>query len=130
MKKIKAIQANGTYKSNYGLLYKFEYEFEDGEVVQANHKTENSPFNIGDEVEVEVTKTFDWGKIAKVSKPKEDFKPKFDTKGIEAGHAINNAVNLICAGVELNVDFNSNEEKIYKYAEVVYKISQRLKNNL
>ena len=51
-------------------------------------------------------------------------------KGIEVGHAVNNAVNLIAAGVELDCEWKNNEEKIYKYAKIVMAIANRLKNEL
>jgi len=53
-------------------------------------------------------------------------------KGIEVGHAVNNAVNLICAGMELDVVADKNcktvEEKIYESAKVIMLISERLKS--
>lgn len=53
--KILSVQSNGTYQPNGGdLLFKFEYQFEDGTCLVANHKTEQCPFNIGDTAEYEV----------------------------------------------------------------------------
>ena len=53
-------------------------------------------------------------------------------KGIEVGHAINNAVNLTCAGVELDtvahIGCKTAEEKIYETAKVIMMISERLKS--
>ena len=68
----------------------------------------------------------EYTKAKRVDKPKNDDY----VKGIEVGHAINNAVNMICAGVELNIDpkTDTNEEKIYLYAQSVMAISNRLKN--
>ena len=63
---ISSIQGAGTYDSKFGLLYKFSYDFEDGTNISANHKTQESPFKVGDEVEVIVTGTsgdFTWGKV-------------------------------------------------------------------
>jgi hypothetical protein len=129
--KVKSVQGSGTYDSKFGLLYKFEYQMEDNTVLTANHKTENS-FKVGDEVEYEVKGSNDYGSYGSVGKPKEQHQPQKSkddyVKGIEVGHAVNNAVNLICAGVELDVkDVNSNEEKIYKYAKTIMAISNRLK---
>ena len=39
--KVKSVQPNGTWDSQYGTLYKFEYVMEDGAVVNANHKTQD-----------------------------------------------------------------------------------------
>lgn len=71
--KIKNIQGAGDYDSKHGKLYKFEYEFEDGTILTANHKTQQSPFKIGDEAAYEVKGTNDYGSWGKVSKPDQNF---------------------------------------------------------
>tara|TARA_R110002020_G_C15772415_1_gene728296 strand:+ start:14 stop:508 length:495 start_codon:yes stop_codon:yes gene_type:complete len=66
VKTIRSIQGSGTYESPHGLLYSFDYEFEDDTSIRANHKTQQSPFNIGDEVNVTVKGTkedFSWGQV-------------------------------------------------------------------
>ena len=140
--KVKNVQGNGSFENQYGaeqpdgnkLLFKFDYEFEDGISMMANHKTNISPFPVGTEVEYEVTRESEqFGKSGKVSKPS-DFPPppKKDDyiKGIEIGHAINNAVNLLCSGTELDVQDKTGtiEEKIYLYSKKIMLISERLKN--
>lgn len=76
--KIKSVQANGSFENDFGtvqengkkLLFKFEYEFEDGVIMTANHKTVDPPFAIGADVDYEVTKTHpEYGKSGKVKKP-------------------------------------------------------------
>ena len=67
--KITNIQANGTYDSKFGMLYKQEYSFDDGTVLTANHKTEGSPFKPGDEIEYEIKGSNDYGQWGKVGKP-------------------------------------------------------------
>lgn len=69
--KVKNVTGNGTYDSQYGLLYKFEYTFEDGQVLNANHKTSDGAFKIGEDVEYEIKGTNDYGSWGKVSKPTE-----------------------------------------------------------
>lgn len=84
LSKVKSVQATGSFPNDYGaiqdnpdlpkhgekLLYKFEYEMEDGTILTANHKTNTSPFAIGAEVEYEVRKNDpQHGKSGKVSKP-------------------------------------------------------------
>ena len=69
--KVTAVQGAGTWESKYGLMYSFEYTFEDGVSLKANHKTEDGAFKIGDEVEYEITKVTEYGNNGKVSKPKE-----------------------------------------------------------
>jgi hypothetical protein len=68
IKKVASIQGAGTYESPHGLLYSFDYSFDDGSSLRANHKSQASPFNIGDEVEVVVKGTkedFSWGNVRK-----------------------------------------------------------------
>ena len=51
MKKvIKQIQSNGDFETQHGKLYSFEYIFEDGYSGYCNHKTPQSPFQLGQEV--------------------------------------------------------------------------------
>ena len=69
--KVKSVQGNGTFESKHGLLYKFEYEMEDGQVLMANHKTPSSPFAIGDDVEYVIKGSNDYGSWGNVSKPQE-----------------------------------------------------------
>ena len=127
--KIKDVKGNGTWDSPHGLFYKYEYQFEDGQVLNAQHKTEH-PFKVGDQVQYEVKGSNDYGSYGKVSKVQEQKQSKDDyVKGIEVGHAVNNAVNMICAGVELDVVVPSEttEEKIYLYAQKIMAIANRLK---
>lgn len=69
--KVKSVQGNGTFQSQHGLLYKFEYLFEDEVSLIANHKTQISPFKPGDEVEYIITKENEYGKQGRVIKPQE-----------------------------------------------------------
>ena len=56
----------------------------------------------------------------------------YDTKGVEVGHAINNAVNMICAGVSFdNVDPEMpSGKKIKAYARNILLISKQLKEEM
>lgn len=66
--KVKSVQQDGTWNSKHdnALMYKHEYEFEDGTLLQASHKTQN-PFKQGDEVEYNVTRESDtYGKSGNV----------------------------------------------------------------
>lgn len=70
LSKVKSIQSNGSFDGQYGMMYKFEYQFEDGTILTANHKTDKSPFKEGDEVDYNVTKTHpEYGKSGTVKKP-------------------------------------------------------------
>ena len=70
--KVKSVQGNGTYDSPHGLLYKFEYTFEDGVSLVANHKTQTSPFQVGATVEYTIKGTNSYGNYGAVGKPKEE----------------------------------------------------------
>ena len=78
LSKVKSVQSTGSFENDFGvlqdngkkLLFKFEYVFEDGIVLTANHKTTTSPFPEGSEVEYEITKEHaEHGKSGKVKKP-------------------------------------------------------------
>lgn len=56
----------------YGDFNKFEYTFDDGVTITANHKVGASPFPVGDEVEYIVTKENEYGKQGKVKKPESE----------------------------------------------------------
>jgi flagellar hook assembly protein FlgD len=138
--KVKTVTANGIFKSSFGVdidgvkgFYKFEYEFEDGQVLSAKHKTKE-PFKVGDDVEYEVKGTNDYGSWGKVGKPEiqasnNNSNKEGYTKGIEVGHAVNNAVNLICAGATfLDIEPSENTEEMIKlYAKKILGIANNLK---
>lgn len=67
--KITNIQGSGTWEGSHGLMYKFDYAFEDGTLMQAMHKTQNSPFSIGQEALYEVKRDGQYGKSGSVKKP-------------------------------------------------------------
>lgn len=71
MTKVKSVSPTnvGTWDSPNGTLYKFEYTFEDGVTIVANHKTDSPKFSVGEEVQYEVTKENKYGKLGKISKP-------------------------------------------------------------
>jgi len=68
--KVKSVQGIGTYTPDNGsLLYKFEYEFEDGMVLSALHKTQEPRFKAGDDAQYTVNGSNpkgSWGKVEKV----------------------------------------------------------------
>lgn len=71
--KVKSVTASGSFNSQqYGEMFKFKYEFEDGVTMVANHKTNSSPYPAGTEVEYEVKKDDPtYGKQGTVGKPKD-----------------------------------------------------------
>ena len=72
--KVKSVvPKNETYQSPNGLLYKFNYEMEDGMKMVANHKTEQCPFKAGDEVDYHIKGSNSYGSWGAVKKPEGDF---------------------------------------------------------
>lgn len=68
--KVKSVvPKNETYQSPNGLLYKFNYEMEDGMKLVANHKTEQCPFKAGDEVDYHIKGSNSYGSWGAVKKP-------------------------------------------------------------
>lgn len=53
--KIKAITPNGNWTGKYGTMYSFKVTFEDGVTIEANSKTDQPPYRVGDEMSYEIT---------------------------------------------------------------------------
>ena len=67
--KITNIQGNGDWTNDHGTFYSFEYEFNDGTVLIASHKTQVSPFKVGDVATYVVKSENDHGKRGSVKRP-------------------------------------------------------------
>jgi len=81
--KIKHITGNGHYDGQHGRLFKQLYVFDNDVELSANHKTADSPFSIGDEVEYEIAGTNSYGSWGKVRKP--DAEGKYSKKSVTVG---------------------------------------------
>lgn len=126
---IKEIHSINEYNGQHGTIYYHHLEMENGDKIDIGKKKK---MMVGWTIDYEITGDAGQHEFTKAKTAKSEERPtkKDDyTKGIEVGHAINNAVNMICAGVELNIkETSTNEEKIYEYAKTVMAISNRLKN--
>jgi hypothetical protein len=79
--KVKSVQSNGTWEGQYGIMYKFEVEFEDGSIGEYSSKTQDqTKFVEGEEMEYE----FINGKFPKV-KPVYQ-KPDFVSNGVSGSY--------------------------------------------
>lgn len=68
--KVKDVQGAGQFTNDFGTFNTFEYEFEDGTVMKANHK--NGSFHVGDEIEYEIKREHkEFGSSGSVKKPQE-----------------------------------------------------------
>jgi len=54
--KITKVTGNGSWQGNYGTMYSFEYQFEDGTVGIADHKTSSAKYNIDEIVDYNIKK--------------------------------------------------------------------------
>ncbi len=130
--KIKNIQGLGE-KNGW---FNYEIELEDGTTARKGFKKHPEYLYIGLEVEYEISQERDWAyktirTVGFRPKTEEEYKLQKDktTTGIEVGHAINNAVNMVCAGVELNgIECADTNSKIIAYAEWILKTSDKLKS--
>ena len=65
---IESIQGKGDWQGKFGTMYTFEIAFVDGTVGEANSKTSEPPYKVGDEVYYEVQRENQYGKKLKISK--------------------------------------------------------------
>ena len=65
---IESIQGKGDWQGKFGTMYTFEIAFVDGTVGEANSKTPEPPYKVGDEVYYEVQRENQYGKKLKISK--------------------------------------------------------------
>jgi len=65
---IESIQGKGDWQGKFGTMYTFEIAFSDGTVGEANSKTAEPPYSVGDEVYYEVQRENQYGKKLKISK--------------------------------------------------------------
>lgn len=65
---IESIQGKGDWQGKFGTMYTFEVSFADGTVGEANSKTPEPPYKVGDEVYYEVQRENQYGKKLKISK--------------------------------------------------------------
>jgi hypothetical protein len=132
--KVKSVTANGTWDSQYGTLFTYEYTMEDGVTLQANHKKQE-PYAVGTEVAYVVKRDGQYGKSGKVYLPKtitpegvardtQHFKGDDNLKGIKIGHSISNGVVLFNHLGEIN---NMGiKDSIKEYSKLIYQISDEL----
>lgn len=68
--KVKSVQGAGTFNSQHGLMYKFEYVMQDGATLVANHKSETGFLPVGADCEYQIKQTNAYGNSGTVGKPK------------------------------------------------------------
>ena len=127
--KVKSVTGNGTWDSPNGMFYKFEYEMEDGQTVNAMHKTQDGNFKVGETVDYEITnQQYNNGKVRKPEQQFQGSTKTYDNKGVKVGHAITNAVSLFVTNG--SYEAMNMKESIKAYAKMIYQISEELDNEL
>lgn len=127
--KVKNVCGSGTWDSPNGTFFKFEYQMEDGQIVNAMHKTAEGFFKVGDTVDYEITNAqYNNGKVRKPEQQFQGSTKNFDNKGIKIGHAITNAVSIFCSNG--SYEAMNMKDSIKAYAKMIYQISEELNNEL
>lgn len=107
--KVKKVDYQGVFNSNYGDLFKYRYEMEDGMVINANHKKQE-PIPIGTEVEYVVKGDTSQGeKYGNVGKPKNGFKAGNGKSGSQGSFALSYAKDLAIAHINQGKEFKTGE---------------------
>lgn len=115
--KVTSIVGDGTWNTKDGMLmYKYQYEMEDGGKLSASHQSENK-FAIGDEVEYEIKGTNTYGSYGSVSKPFQGGGNSFTSKvkGNNRSFALSYAKDIAIAFIEKGQAFD--RDKIIETAE-------------
>lgn len=114
--RIKEVQGAGTFESQYGTdlgngkkgFFRFEYTFEDGTTLVANHKSDQH-YSVDEEVEYEITRTHpEHGNSGKVGKPQQNqsSNQRVQHNNSQASFALSYAKDIYC---NMNVDNNPSE---------------------
>ena len=139
--KILSVDKVNEYTNSYGTTFYHNIQMENGDKINiGKKKTQQIGWEITYEIIGDQKEDGTYQEIYPKAKSvqKDQFnKPNtysqkssgYDTKGVEVGHAINNAVNMICAGVSFdNVDPDMpSGKKIKAYARNILLISKQLK---
>ncbi len=125
--KIKEVIFIKPYNGQNGTVYYHNVEMENGDKINIGKLKE---YGVGDELTYEIIGDLGQHEFTKAKSVKLEQRKSDDYKvGIEVGHAVNNAVNMVCAGVELiDVEYTNTNSKIRAYAEWVLKLSDHLKS--
>lgn len=134
---VKSVQASGTYDFNGKTYYRFDYEMEDGTLIQGSHLSQENHIPAGEPCEYEVKREHPtYGKSGSVSKIKEPYHGGHsggggDLTGIKVGHAINCACALLGNSEKFWESSPENRrEAIKSFAHMIYSISDEMNQEL
>jgi len=116
--KVTNVQPNGTWDGNYGLMYKFEISFENGDVGEYSSKNKNQDkFYIGQQTDYEYID----GKFPKVKpvyiKPDNFNKASYNSNKQDVNNSISRAVALKISAI---YDNQCTQEDVIKNAKFFY----------
>lgn len=141
--KIKAVHNVNEYTNNHGTTLYHHLEMENGDKIDIGKKKRQQ---IGWELTYEIIgdlgqHEFTKAKAAKLENQANNYSGASNTsrqsnddykKGIEVGHAVNNAVNMIVAGCEFDIVKEAGnislERKIYLQAKQILAVTNQLKS--
>ena len=131
---VKSVQGSGNYEFNGKTYYRFDYEMEDGTVMQGSHLSRENALQPGDPCEYEVKRDHPtYGKSGSVSKPKEAYSGggggKHDLTGIKVGHALNCASALLAAEWK-DIPVAQQAPRLKEIAHMVYTISDEMNQEI
>ena len=116
--KVTSVQPNGTWEGKYGLNYKFEISFENGDVGEYSSKNkEQNKFIVGQQTDYEYTD----GKFPKVKpvylKPDNFNKASYNSNKQDVNNSISRAVALKISAI---YDNQCTQEDVIKNAKFFY----------
>ena len=130
--KVKVVSEVKTWGEGDRKTYYHNLEMENGDKINIGKKKELTP---GVELNYEIIGDLGQHEFTKAKSVNPEFQKKQQDKdqyikGIEVGHAVNNAVNMLCAGLEFNNVPNDLTigQRIEAYAQNIMLIAEKLKN--
>jgi hypothetical protein len=104
--KIKAIIPNGNWTGRHGTMYSFKVTFEDGVTIEANSKTDQPPYKVGDEMKYEITNDDPkFGAKGRVFKPDA---VQFSNNAAPAANGNRDAIIMKQTALKCAAEFNAN----------------------
>ena len=129
LSKIVNVEAKGTWESKYGVMYSFEYTFEDETVIKASHK-EDKPMEVGQEAQYTVKKDNQYGKQGVVGK----YNPSFKGVGMASKSVLTDKGLLLSSAMKsacmLLSGRNPNPITVKEKTVEIYQILKELDNEL
>lgn len=117
--KVKNITGNGTWESKYGMLFKFEVEFDNGDIGEYNSKSKDqNKFIIGQIANYDITSRESNGNTYYTIKPVSPQQPAYNApKDLETSKKIARMSVLKCV-TDLVIADHIKFDKLFEYAQL------------